>query len=134
MLRDDLQTCGLDTGWQSKSHHCWKRRDWRSVIRVCEAPLPSPAPQRKRTNVYGERRCFPEQPAAYGPAGTHSFMDHKENSRHKCSQEAAHQPLPPQGSFPPPQGTACGLVLLPLLLFPTPHHLKKNDVPRQDPK
>lgn len=45
MLRDDLQTCGLDTGWQSKSHHCWKRRDWRSVIRVCEAPLPSPAPR-----------------------------------------------------------------------------------------
>lgn len=51
---------------------------------------------------------LPKRPAANEPVGTDPFMDHKENSRQQCSQEAARHPLPPQGPFAPPQGPAWG--------------------------
>lgn len=139
MIGDYSKTCGLNPDWQSKLNHCWTWRDLRrSVIRVYEAPLPFPAPQRKRTNMHGKQALMrPKPPAANGPAGTDPFMDHKENSRHKCPQEVAHHPLPPRGSFPPQQGTACGhcFFFLPLFLFPLlPPSFKKNDSLRKDPK
>lgn len=96
---------------QSKLNHCWKWRDLRrSVIRVYEPRMHFPALKMKRTNVH-------ENTDASQAA---SFMGHKENSsKHKSSQEAAHQPLAPQGPFPPQSDTAWGILLLPSL-FPLP--------------